>query len=111
MRAPSFFTADTLRRCRTPRPPEVDHTYGFPVPVGHGGLWHVAPGVSDGTPGGALTGGILSHTGADGAVAWADPSSGLAVAVLHNRMFVGPQPVAPFGGIGDAVRAVAAEHR
>ena len=104
-----FFTDDTMRRCRDPRPPAIDHTYGFPMPVGHGGLWHIAPGVSDASPDGALTTGVLSHTGAGGTVAWAEPSLGLAVAVLHNRMFFGPQPVRPFGAIGDAVHAVAAD--
>ncbi|MFJ9563931.1 serine hydrolase domain-containing protein [Streptomyces fuscichromogenes] len=104
-----FFTADTLRRCRTPRPADIDRTYGFVMPVGHGGLWHFAPGVSDTSPGGSLTEGVLSHTGAGGTIAWAEPELGLAVAVLHNRMFFGPQPVAPFGAIGDAVHAVAAD--
>jgi CubicO group peptidase (beta-lactamase class C family) len=79
------------------------------MPVGHGGLWHIAPGVSDTSPGGSLTKGVLSHTGAGGTVAWAEPDRGLAVAILHNRMFFGPQPVAPFGGIGDAVHAIADE--
>lgn len=104
-----FFTEDTLRRCRRPRPAEVDHTYGFPMPVGHGGLWHFAPGVSDASPGGSLTEGVLSHTGAGGTVAWTEPELGLSVAVLHNRMFFGKQEVEPFGGIGDAVREIAAE--
>ncbi|MGW2824363.1 serine hydrolase domain-containing protein [Streptomyces sp. NPDC001443] len=104
-----FFTSDTLRRCLTPRPSDIDRTYGFPMPVGHGGLWHFAPGVSDVSPGGSLTEGVLSHTGAGGTVAWAEPELGLSVAILHNRMFFGPQPVSPFGAIGDAVHAVAAE--
>jgi CubicO group peptidase (beta-lactamase class C family) len=64
-----FLTADALRRCRTPRPATIDETYGYPMPVGHGGLWHIAPGVSDSSPGGAVTEGVLSHTGAGGTVA------------------------------------------
>ncbi|WP_329530312.1 beta-lactamase family protein [Streptomyces sp. NBC_01450] len=104
-----LFTGDTLRRCRKPRPVGVDHTYGFGMPVGHGGLWHIAPGVSDDSQGGALTEGVLSHTGAGGTIAWTEPELGLSVAVLHNRMFFGPQPVAPFGAVADAVHAIAAE--
>ena len=103
---PGFFTEDTLRRCATPRPGEVDHTYGYPMPVGHGGLWLFAPDVSERGP---LTEGVLSHTGAGGTVVWAEPARGLAVAVLHNRMFFGPQPVAPLALIGDAVHAIADE--
>jgi CubicO group peptidase (beta-lactamase class C family) len=106
-----FLEPDTLRRCRTPRPPTVDETYGYVMPVGHGGLWQIAPGVSDATPGGALTTGVLSHTGAGGTVAWAEPARGLSVAIVHNRTFFGPQPRLPFGAIGDAIHAVADELR
>ncbi|MCX4815168.1 beta-lactamase family protein [Streptomyces sp. NBC_01239] len=106
---PRFFTADTLRRCQRPRPLDVDHTYGFPIPVGHGGLWHIAPGVSDSHPGGSLTEGVLSHTGAGGTVAWAEPERGLSVAIVHNRLFFGQPQVNPFGAVADAVYEVAAE--
>ncbi|MEU4654864.1 serine hydrolase domain-containing protein [Streptomyces sp. NPDC023723] len=106
---PGFFTTDTVRRCLKPRPADVDHTYGFHLPVGHGGLWLVAPDVSDSHPGGALTDKVLSHTGAGGTIAWAEPERGLSVAVLHNRLFFGPQQITPFGAVADAVHAVAAE--
>lgn len=101
-----FLTAATLDQCRRPRPAEPDRTYGYPLAVGYGGLWHVAPGVSNVEPGGAFTEGILSHTGAGGTVAWAEPERGLAVAVLHNRCFFGPQRTLPFGEIGDAIHEV-----
>ncbi|MFJ3212650.1 serine hydrolase domain-containing protein [Streptomyces flaveolus] len=98
-----FLSDAAIEQCRRPRPLDPDQTYGYVMPVGYGGLWHIAPGVSDSNPGGALTEGVLSHTGAGGTVAWAEPDRGLAVAILHNRGFFGPQPVAPFGGIGDAI--------
>lgn len=98
-----FLTAATLEQCWRPRPAGPDHTYGYPLPVGYGGLWHVAPGVSNARPSGALTEGVLSHTGAGGTVAWAEPERGLAVAILHNRCFFGAQPALPFGEIGDAI--------
>lgn len=103
-----LLTSTTLERCAVPRPLDVDQTYGVVMPVGLGGLWHIAPGVSQ-AHGGALTKGVLSHTGAGGTVAWAEPGKRLSVAILHNRMFSGPQPVAPFGMIGDAVHAIVAD--
>jgi CubicO group peptidase (beta-lactamase class C family) len=93
-----------------PRPADVDQTYGVVMPVGLGGLWQVAPGVSR-AGGGSLTAGVLSHTGAGGTLAWAEPDRRLSVAILHNRMFHGPQPVPPFGEIGDAVHAIVADLR
>jgi CubicO group peptidase (beta-lactamase class C family) len=98
-----FLSDAVIEQCRRPRPLEPDQTYGYVLPVGYGGLWHVAPGVSNSRAGGALTDGILSHTGAGGTVAWAEPDRGLAVAILHNRSFFGPQAMAPFGEIGDAI--------
>lgn len=105
-----ILTDETIERCRIPRPLDVDQTYGVVMPVGLGALWQVAPGVSN-AHGGSLMDGILSHTGAGGTIAWAEPDTGLSVAILHNRMFHGPQPVAPFGEIGDAVHAVVADLR
>ena len=88
---------------RRPDFDQDDETYGRVMPVGAGGLWVVAPGVSASGP---LSDRILSHLGAGGSIGWADVDSGLAVAICHNRMF-GTPPESPFAAIGDAVRAVA----
>jgi len=68
-----------------PRPGvrELDETYGMPMPVGVGGYWISAPGVSMSGP---LEGTILCHPGAGGTIAWADIETGLAAAICHNRM-------------------------
>jgi CubicO group peptidase (beta-lactamase class C family) len=79
------------------------------MPVGLGGLWLTAPGVSASSPWGALTVGILSHTGAGGTLGWAEPAIGLSVAILHNRTFFGSPDPLPFGQIGDAVHALVAD--
>ncbi len=81
-----------------------DQTYGRPLPIGAGGLWTDAPGLVP--PG--LPGGVLSHTGAGGTIAWAEPGSGLSVSICHNRMFAAPAEH-PFTAIADAVRAALAE--
>jgi CubicO group peptidase (beta-lactamase class C family) len=90
-----------------PRPDarEPDETYGQRLPVGAGGLWTVAPGVS---ATGTLRSNVLSHPGAGGSIGWAELETGLAVAICHDRMFE-PGPEAPFAALGDAVREVAAE--
>jgi CubicO group peptidase (beta-lactamase class C family) len=80
-----------------------DVTYGRRLPVGVGGLWVEAPGV---TPDGGL-GHVLCHPGAGGTVGWADLDNRLAVAICHNRMF-GVLPEHPFAAIADAVRDAAA---
>jgi CubicO group peptidase (beta-lactamase class C family) len=75
-----------------------DATYGRRLPVGVGGFWLEAPGVAEGV--------VICHPGAGGAVAWAEPDLGLAVAVCHDRMF-GVVPEHPFGAIARGVRQVA----
>ncbi|MET0196135.1 MAG: serine hydrolase domain-containing protein [Rhodococcus fascians] len=97
----AWLTTDVIDRCRRPRPGSVDETYGVVMPVGLGALWHVAPGVSANGP---ITS-VLSHTAAGGTIAWAEPETGLAVSICHNRMFQGPQPNASFAALGDAIRA------
>jgi CubicO group peptidase (beta-lactamase class C family) len=56
---------------------------------------------------------VLSHPGAGGSVGWADLDTGLAAAICHNRMFSIPRTAGadhPFDALGNALRAVAAEH-
>ena len=94
---------ERVRSFLEPRPDfDVDDlTYGRRLPVGAGGLWLEAPGV---TPDGGL-GHVLCHPGAGGAIGWADLDTGLAVAICHDRMF-GDVPEHPFAAIGDAVRSI-----
>jgi CubicO group peptidase (beta-lactamase class C family) len=80
-----------------------DATYGRKMPVGIGGLWVEAPGV---TVDGGL-GRVLCHTGAGGSIAWAELDTGLAVAICHDRMFDAPDEH-PFAALADAVRDQAA---
>jgi len=81
-----------------------DETYGKRFPVSVGGYWLTAPGV---VPPDVESPRILCHTGAGGSIAWADLDTGLSAAICHNRMiFDGSQP---FAGVGDALRAIAAE--
>jgi CubicO group peptidase (beta-lactamase class C family) len=82
-----------------------DVTYGRRLPVGTGGLWLEAPGVTPAD----TTERILCHPGAGGTIAWAELDRGLSVAICHNRMFGAPQ-IHPFTAIADAVRDVAATH-
>jgi CubicO group peptidase (beta-lactamase class C family) len=48
----------------------------------------------------------FGHPGAGGSIGWADPDAGLAVAILHNKMFGAVTPEDhPFMGIADAIRS------
>jgi CubicO group peptidase (beta-lactamase class C family) len=49
---------------------------------------------------------VVCHTGGGGTLGWADLSTGLAVMYTHNRMGSNQ----PFAALGEAVRAVAADH-
>jgi CubicO group peptidase (beta-lactamase class C family) len=55
---------------------------------------------------------ILCSNGSGGSIAWADPDSGLAVAICHNRMFRINPPLAPeehpFTELGDLARTLVA---
>jgi CubicO group peptidase (beta-lactamase class C family) len=101
-----FLPAGIVAECRRWRDgaDEIDHTYGAVMPVGAGAYWVGVPGYADLIE----TGSVLAHTGAGGTIAWAEPDTGLAVAICHNRM-AGALPVAPFTELVRAVRAVALE--
>ena len=99
-----LLSEERVRSFLEPRPDfdADDLMYGRRLPVGAGGLWLEAPGV---TPDGGL-GHVLCHPGVGGVIGWADLDAGLAVAILHDRMF-GAVQEHPFAAIGDAVRATA----
>jgi CubicO group peptidase (beta-lactamase class C family) len=65
-------------------PDEPDPVYlGAPVPIGQGGYWLGAPRPPVASP---RDGHVLCHPGMGGSIGWADPKTGLAVAITHNRM-------------------------
>jgi CubicO group peptidase (beta-lactamase class C family) len=103
-----LLAAERVTRMLEPRPDfdGLDVTYGRRLPVGRGGLWLEAPGVT--TPGTRER--ILCHPGAGGTIAWAELERGLSIAICHDRMFGVPQ-IHPFSAIADAVRDVAAQDR
>ena len=106
-RGGALLSAERVEAMLRPRPDVdgVDAIYGRPLPVGLGGLWIDAPGVT--AP--ARRGQVLSHPGVGGTVAWAELDLGLSVAICHDRMF-GAVDEHPFARLGEAVRRSAAAH-
>lgn len=65
-------------------PDEPDPVYlGAPVLIGQGGYWLGAQRPPVASP---RDGHVLCHPGMGGSIGWADPKTGLAVAITHNRM-------------------------
>ena len=58
--------------------------FGFPIPITLGGFWFggAHPPVCS-----AKNPRALCHPGQGGSIGWADPDTGLAVAICHNRLF------------------------
>ena len=58
--------------------------FGFPIPITIGGFWFGGdhPPVCS-----AKNPRALCHPGQGGSIGWADPDTGLAVAICHNRLF------------------------
>ncbi|HEV2530450.1 serine hydrolase domain-containing protein [Phenylobacterium sp.] len=72
--------------------------FGIPLPISQGGYWLGGPKV--GSPR------AVWHPGAGGSIGWADPDTGLAVAICHNRMFNTRDPAAdPILPICEAIRS------
>jgi CubicO group peptidase (beta-lactamase class C family) len=86
-------------------PEEIDRVTGRVARIGVGGYWLSGGSASDD----AVTGGgsrVLYHPGQGGSIAWADLSTGVAVAFCHNRMFdlrIEPSRH-PIAGLGRAVQ-------
>lgn len=103
-----LLSADHVKSFLTPRPGnDVDDLYlGMKVPVSAYGYY-----LSDDTPG--MIPVITPHApiiwmpGAGSSIGWAELDTGLAVAITHNHMQMGPPP--SFVTIARAVRDVAAE--
>lgn len=96
-----LLSAGRISALAAPRPDidVPDETYGTVLPVGAGGFWVRIPGlVPPGTS-------VIGHTGMGGSYAWAEPSTGLAVAICHNRMVIQQ----PFTELVAAIRDVPAD--
>jgi CubicO group peptidase (beta-lactamase class C family) len=93
-----YLPAETVLGFREHRPQmdEVDRTYGKPMPVGAGGYWVRIPIVPDHE--------VIGQTGAGCSYGFADPVTGLSMAVVHNRMALQE----PFLEVTTAIRELAA---
>jgi CubicO group peptidase (beta-lactamase class C family) len=96
-----FLSPDRVDRILERRPDfdGDDLTYGRHMPVGMGGLWVAAPGVSEGEH-------VIAHPGVGGTVAWAELDTGLSVSICHDRMFA-TFTEHPFAALVEAIHAMA----
>jgi CubicO group peptidase (beta-lactamase class C family) len=111
-----LLSAERVARFSVPRPPiDYDCVLGRPNNISIAGF-HLAAPMGDRAPhpnmapagGGKNT---FGHPGAGGQIGWADPDSGLAVAILRNRLIRHSELLPkdnPFVAIGDAVRSALA---
>ena len=98
-----ILSEDLVRTFNIRRPPcDYDPYYGVPH-LGSIGGFHLIRSHGMGPAGNNPH--TFGHTGAGGAVGWADPDAHLAVAINHNRMFANcPPEENPLVPIGQAVR-------
>lgn len=94
--------ADILSRYITPQTRGLDRTVGLPLVLGRGfsfgWLWPHPYGWW-------RTGRCYGHAGNFSTVAWADPSTGCAVAVVTNGNRAPTKLISRFAGIGSGLRA------
>ena len=106
-----ILSEDRVMSFLTPRSSsgQYDDVIGQVPWVGVGGYWlsgesPPADSVLGGRPG------VLASNGAGGSIAWADPETGLSVAICHNRMFsINPSPPPeehPFTAVSDLARSL-----
>ena len=83
---------------------ELDQVmFNIPVPISMGGFWLGGPQTPVCS---AKSPRALCHPGQGGSIGWADPDTGLAVAICHNRLFNASTPQEdPILPIANAVRA------
>jgi CubicO group peptidase (beta-lactamase class C family) len=83
---------------------ELDQVmFNIPVPISMGGFWLGGPQTPVCS---AKSPRALCHPGQGGSIGWADPDTGLAVAICHNRLFNASTPEEdPILPIANAVRA------
>ncbi|HEY2399788.1 MAG TPA: serine hydrolase domain-containing protein [Steroidobacteraceae bacterium] len=82
---------------------ELDQVmFNIPLPISMGGFWLGGPNTPVCS---AKSPRALCHPGQGGSIGWADPDTGLAVAICHNRLFNASTPEEdPLLPIADAVR-------
>jgi CubicO group peptidase (beta-lactamase class C family) len=87
-------------RAHSDEPDQV--MFNIPLPISIGGFWLGGPNTPVCSPKSPRA---ICHPGQGGSIGWADPDTGLAVAICHNRLFnastPGEDPLLP---IADAVR-------
>jgi CubicO group peptidase (beta-lactamase class C family) len=77
--------------------------FNIPLPISMGGFWLGGPNTPVCS---ARSPHALCHPGQGGSIGWADPDTGLAVAICHNRLFNASTPEQdPILPIANAVRA------
>jgi len=94
---------ETLNRPRA-HSEELDQVmFNIPLPISLGGFWLGGPQTPVCS---ARSPRALCHPGQGGSIGWADPDTGLAVAICHNRLFNASTPEEdPVLPIANAVRA------
>jgi len=82
---------------------ELDQVmFNIPVPISMGGFWLGGPQTPVCS---AKSPRALCHPGQGGSIGWADPDTGLAVAICHNRLFNASTPEEdPILPISNAIR-------
>ena len=82
---------------------ELDQVmFNIPVPISMGGFWLGGPQTPVCS---AKSPRALCHPGQGGSIGWADPDTGLAVAICHNRLFNASTPEEdPILPIANAIR-------
>ena len=94
--------AAVLERYVTPQTRGTDRTVGFPLVLGRGfGLGWFWPHPY----GWWRTSSCFGHAGNFSTIAWADPTTGCAIAAVTNGNRRPTQLVTRFAGIGSALRA------
>jgi CubicO group peptidase (beta-lactamase class C family) len=63
--------------------------FNIPIPISVGGFWLGGPNTPVCS---ARSPRALCHPGQGGSIGWADPDTGLAVAICHNRLFNASKP-------------------
>jgi len=88
-------------RAHSDEPDQV--MFNIPLPISIGGFWLGGPNTPVCSPKSPRA---ICHPGQGGSIGWADPETGLAVAICHNRLFNASTPAEdPILPIADAVRA------
>jgi CubicO group peptidase (beta-lactamase class C family) len=88
-------------RAHSDEPDQV--MFNIPLPISIGGFWLGGPNTPVCS---ARSPGAICHPGQGGSIGWADPGTGLAVAICHNRLFNASSPAEdPILPIANAVRA------